>query len=140
MTFKETEFDGLFEVIPQKHGDDRGYFLETYHKEKFSDAGINYDFLQDNQSFSVKNTLRGLHLQRPPHQQVKYVRVLKGKVLDVVVDLRQESKTFGKYYSKVLSEENQHGLVVPGEFAHGFLALEDSVFCYKCSNLYNKAS
>jgi len=140
MTFKETEFDGLIEVIPQIHSDNRGLFLEAFHESKFKEAGITHNFVQDNQSFSKKGTIRGLHLQLPPYAQDKYVRVLKGKVLDIAVDLRKDSKTFGKVFSQVLDDQSQKGLIVPGGFAHGFSALEDTIFYYKCTGLYHKES
>lgn len=140
MTIKETGFQGLVEIFPKVFEDDRGFFFEAYNKETFGKHGINYDFVQDNQSFSVKGVIRGLHMQLSPFAQAKFVKVVTGKVLDVVVDMRPESETFGKTYYCTLDSNVNNSLMIPEGFAHGFAALEDSVFSYKCSNLYNKAS
>ncbi len=122
--------------------DERGFFYETYNQQVFEKlTGITVDFLQDNQSISSKGVLRGLHFQTGTMAQAKLVRVVKGKVLDIVVDIRKDSETFGKSYSVVLDDENHLQLFVPRGFAHGFITLsEKSIFCYKCDNYYNKAS
>lgn len=140
MEVKETFIEGLLEIYPRIFKDERGFFLETYNKTAFEKAGIKTPFVQDNQSFSVKGVLRGLHFQKEPFAQAKLVSVISGKVLDVAVDLRKNSPTFGKHFSVVLDAEKRNMLLVPEGFAHGFVALEDSVFSYKCSNIYNKES
>lgn len=141
MTINETGIDGLFHLIPKVYEDNRGYFLETYNKKVFNDLGIREDFVQDNLSKSEKDVLRGLHFQNPPYIQGKLVSVICGAVLDVAVDIRKNSATYGKYYAAELSEKNKHILWIPPGFAHGFLTLEDNtIFCYKCSGIYNKAS
>lgn len=136
----ETGFDGLYELEPKVFGDQRGYFFESYRRELYQELGIQEDFVQDNESFSVKGTLRGLHYQQTPHAQAKLVRVVKGKVLDIALDIRKDSPTFGKHHSVLLEAERHNMFLVPAGFAHGFVALEDSVFFYKCSNYYNKES
>lgn len=138
MQILPTPFEGLFELIPILYKDDRGWFCESYKENLLRSAGIMYNFVQENQSFSRKGVVRGLHFQRPPYAQAKLASVLVGKVLDVVVDLRPESATFGKVYKCVLDGERRNMLMVPDGFAHGFAALEDSMFFYKCSNFYNK--
>ncbi len=136
-----TSFEGLFLIEPNIFNDARGSFYESYSKIELEKFGIKTDFIQDNQSVSKKNVLRGLHFQRPPYAQAKLIRVVKGSILDVVVDIREKSKTFGKYYSCMLSEINNQMLFIPEGFAHGFLALEDNtIFLYKCSNTYHKDS
>lgn len=136
-----TPFEGLFVISPEIFEDERGYFFEAYNKKRFEKSGLYYDFVQDNQSLSAKNVLRGLHFQNPPHGQAKLVQVLSGKVLDVVVDIRKKSKTFGESYCIELSEKNKKMLLMPEGFAHGFLSLEDNtLFSYKCNSYYNKAS
>jgi dTDP-4-dehydrorhamnose 3,5-epimerase len=140
MEFKESFIKGLFEIQPRVFEDARGFFFESYNKETFAKNGLDFDFVQDNQSFSVKGVLRGLHFQKAPYAQGKLVRVVSGKVLDVVVDLRRNSPTFGRYEKFVLEAEKNNMVYVPEGFAHGFLTLEDAVFMYKCTNLYNKAS
>lgn len=135
--FIKTEIDGMFIVEPTVFGDDRGYFLETYHYDEFKKAGIDAIFVQDNQSKSKRGVLRGLHFQtkRP---QGKLVRVIKGKVFDVGVDLRKNSPTFGKWVGAVLSDENKRQLYIPAGFAHGFLVLSDEAeFVYKCTDFYD---
>jgi dTDP-4-dehydrorhamnose 3,5-epimerase len=128
-------------IEPKVFQDDRGYFLESFQAEKFREFGIDVEFVQDNESMSVNNVLRGLHFQRPPFAQGKLVRVTRGSVQDVAVDLRVGSPTFGKWYSAVLSEKNKTMMWIPGGFAHGFLTLEDNtIFQYKCSNFYNRES
>ncbi len=137
----ETGIDGLFLLKPTSFSDERGIFLEVYHAAKYKAAGIHTDFLQDNLSVSRKHVLRGLHFQNPPFAQAKLVRVDCGSVLDVAVDLRKNSPTFGQYRSALLSAENRLQLWIPEGFAHGFLALEDhTIFAYKCSNVYHKDS
>lgn len=133
-----TSIDGLVEIIPQAHADHRGWFLEFYKETTFREAGIHYKFVQENMSFSKKGVLRGLHLQLPPFQQAKLVAVLQGSILDVVVDVRKGSPSFGQVFTIHLSAEKRNMLMVPEGFAHGFAALEDSLFFYKCSNVYNK--
>lgn len=130
------EIEGIKLITPQVFGDNRGYFMETYRYDQFKEAGIDVEFVQDNQSASVKGVLRGLHFQID-HPQDKLVRVIKGEVFDVAVDLRKGSKTYGKWFGAVLSEENKKQLFVPKNFAHGFLVLSDyAEFCYKCSDFY----
>lgn len=136
-TFSKTSFEGPRLIIPKTFNDNRGYFVETYHKGDFDEAGIKEVFVQDNTSFSHKNVIRGMHLQRFPHETSKLVRCIKGSILDVIVDVRPTSQTFGKYEMFELSEENLHVLYVPKGFAHGFCALTDAVISYKVSGLYN---
>lgn len=129
--------EGLCVIIPVVHGDSRGYFMETYNQRDMEEAGLNYIFVQDNQSLSVKGVLRGLHFQKC-YPQTKLVRVIKGEVFDVAVDLRKGSLTYGKYYGEILSEENKRQLLIPRGFAHGFLVLSDiAEFCYKCDDFYH---
>lgn len=136
-----TEIPGLLIVKPAVFEDSRGYFFESYNLDKFAQAGISAKFVQDNESKSQKNVLRGLHFQKPPFAQGKLVRVMKGSVLDVAVDLRKGSPTYGKWASIVLSENNKFMYWIPEGMAHGFLTLEDhTVFFYKCTNLYSKES
>ncbi len=135
--FIKTEIDGMFIIEPTVFGDDRGYFLETYHYDEFKKAGIDVTFVQDNQSKSKRGVLRGLHFQtkRP---QGKLVRVIRGKVFDVGVDLRKNSSSFGKWVGAILSDENKRQLYIPAEFAHGFLVLSDEAeFVYKCTDFYD---
>lgn len=140
MQVKETGFDGLIELVPNIFHDERGWFFEFYKESTLKDIGIDMRFPQENLSFSQKGVIRGLHFQRPPHAQAKLVTVLSGSVLDVVVDIRPSSRTFGKVYSCKLDSKQKNMLMVPEGFAHGFAALEDSMFYYKCSSVYNKAS
>jgi dTDP-4-dehydrorhamnose 3,5-epimerase len=136
-----TTIEGLVLIEPKIFSDERGYFYETYSVQKFKDLGIDADFVQDNQSFSSKGALRGLHFQKPPYAQAKLVRVIKGKVIDIAVDIREGSKTYGTFEMVELSEENHLQFYIPIGFAHGFITLEkDTIFCYKCSNYYNKES
>jgi dTDP-4-dehydrorhamnose 3,5-epimerase len=126
---------------PDVYGDERGYFFESFHVEKFAAYGITDPFVQDNESKSQKNVLRGLHYQLEPFAQGKLVRVIQGAVMDVAVDLRQNSPTFGKWVSMELTAENKWICWIPKGFAHGFITLEnDTIFTYKCTGLYNKAS
>ena len=137
----KTGIAGLLIVKPQVFEDHRGYFFESYNKEKFLSQGIDQNFVQDNESKSMKGVLRGLHFQAPPFAQGKLVRVMKGAVLDVAVDLRKQSPTYGKWASIELTESNKWMYWVPPGFAHGFLILDDNtVFFYKCTNVYNKMS
>jgi dTDP-4-dehydrorhamnose 3,5-epimerase len=140
MEIKATGINGLVEIFPKIFHDERGFFFESFHEKKLKDAGINATFVQDNQSFSQKGVLRGLHLQNPPYAQGKLVRVITGKALDVAVDLRKDSPTFGKSYKVILDSQKNNMLYIPEGFGHGFVALEDTIFFYKCTNYYNKAS
>ena len=128
---------GLCVITPAVHGDDRGYFMETYSQRDMEENGIHVGFVQDNQSMSVKGVLRGLHFQKN-YPQTKLVRVIKGRVFDVAVDLRQGSATYGKWYGVELTEENKKQFLIPRGFAHGFLVLSDvAEFCYKCDDFYH---
>lgn len=141
MTLETTTIQDLVIINPAVFNDERGYFFEAYNKEKFCALGITIDFVQDNQSFSKKGTLRGLHYQNPPHAQTKLVRVLQGEIIDVAVDLRKDSATFGHSFSIKLTAENKKQLLVPQGFAHGFSVIsETAVVLYKCDQYYNKAS
>jgi dTDP-4-dehydrorhamnose 3,5-epimerase len=140
MEIKETPIEGVLELRPKVWADTRGYFFESFRKDILEKAGIRDNWLQENQSFSKKNTVRGLHFQRSDFAQAKLVRVISGRVLDVVVDLRGNSKTFGSVYTIELNAETHNMLYIPTGFAHGFSVLEDTVFSYKCSNYYNKES
>ena len=138
MKFLQTGISGLIHIKPTVFEDERGYFMETYHKKKFLDAGISDDFVQDNQSKSVKGSIRGLHFQLNPVAQAKLVRVTSGSVYDVAVDLRKSSPTFCKSFGLELNEDNKEMLYIPVGFAHGFYVLsETAVFSYKCSSLYS---
>ena len=129
--------EGLCVIELAVHGDSRGYFMETYSQRDMEEAGLNYAFVQDNQSMSTKGVLRGLHFQIN-YPQTKLVRVIKGSVFDVVVDIRKESKTCGKWYGVELTEENRKQFLIPKGFAHGFLVLSDTAeFCYKCDDFYH---
>lgn len=138
MEIRNTEIENLVEIFSNVYQDDRGYFLETFHVDKFRESGIPHQFVQANQSYSVKGVLRGLHFQKEPFQQGKLVKVATGRVLDVAVDLRKGSATFGHYVKVVLDSSLNNMLYVPEGFAHGFLALEDAVFTYMCTNIYHK--
>ena len=140
MQIKTTSFDGLIEIFPDVFADDRGWFYEFYKEETFKKNHLHYTFVQENQSFSKKGVVRGLHFQHPPYAQAKLVTALTGKVLDVVVDLRPTSKTFKQKYYCLLESSKRNMLLIPEGFAHGFSALEDSIFFYKCSNVYNRGS
>lgn len=140
MQVKETGFDGLVELTPDIFPDNRGWFYEFYKESTLKRFGIDRKFPQENLSFSKKNVIRGLHFQLPPFAQAKLATVISGSVLDVVVDLRKASKTFGKVYVCPLDSVRKNMLLVPEGFAHGFAALEDSIFFYKCSNVFNKPS
>ena len=141
MNFIKTAIEGVYIIEPKIFPDARGYFFESYNKAAFEEAGLFYDFVQDNQSKSCYGTVRGLHFQKGEHAQAKLVRVLEGTVLDVAVDLRSGSATYGKHVAVELSAENQRQLMIPRGFAHGFSVLsETAVFSYKCDNLYCKES
>lgn len=140
MIIKETGIEGLVEIYPRIFEDDRGLFFESFNQQALKKAGIEYDFVQDNQSFSTKGVVRGLHLQKAPYAQAKYVKVMTGRVCDIAVDVRPGSKTFGKVYKCILDSKLNNAVLIPEGFAHGFSALEDSIFYYKCSNFYNQSS
>ena len=137
ITVETCEIEGLKIIHPEVRGDERGYFMETYQKEQFFEAGIEVEFVQDNQSASTKNVLRGLHFQIN-YPQDKLVRVVRGEVYDVVVDMREGSKTYGQWYGVHLSEENKKMFFIPKNFAHGFVVLSDyAEFAYKCTDFYH---
>ncbi|WP_147676994.1 dTDP-4-dehydrorhamnose 3,5-epimerase [Algibacter pacificus] len=142
MKLVKTKLQDCLILEPNVFKDNRGYFLESYNKNTFNElTGMSVNFVQDNESFSSKGVLRGLHYQTGDFAQAKLVRVIKGKVLDVAVDIRKDSLTFGEHISVELSEENKKQLFVPRGFAHGFIVLSDvALFSYKCDNFYNKAS
>ena len=135
-----TPLEGCFIIEPQIFNDERGYFFESYSQSKFESLlGREIQFVQDNESLSQQGTLRGLHMQQGAFAQAKLVRVISGEILDVVVDLRKESLTFGQYFTTILSSENKKQLFIPRGFAHGFITLsKEVVFAYKCDNYYNK--
>ena len=140
MPFIETGISGLTVFEPKVFGDERGYFFESYNANVFKEAGIDVRFVQDNQAYSGRGVLRGLHYQAAPFTQAKLVRVLQGEVLDVVVDIRENSPTYGKSYTCILSAENKRQLFVPQGFAHGYVVLSETAeFFYKCDNFYSKA-
>lgn len=137
----ETKIKGLLIIKPKVFADTRGYFFESYNEDVFKQNGIHVHFVQDNQSLSNAGVLRGLHFQAPPHDQGKLVRVINGAVLDIAVDIRKNSATYGQHVAIELNEENKTMFYIPSGFAHGFLTLRDNtIFSYKCTNLYNKAS
>ena len=141
MNLETTFIQDLVVLTPDVFEDSRGYFFEGYNKNKLSALGIDIEFVQDNQSFSQRGTLRGLHYQNPPYAQTKLVRVLQGEIMDVAVDLRKDSPTYGQHFAIRLSAENKKQLLVPQGFAHGFSVLsETAVVLYKCDQFYNKAS
>jgi dTDP-4-dehydrorhamnose 3,5-epimerase len=141
MTIEQTTIQDLVIINPTIFNDERGYFFEAYNKAKFHENGITYNFIQDNQSFSTKGVIRGLHLQINPFAQAKLVRVLQGEILDVAVDLRKNSPTYGQHFSVVLSGENKKQLMVPPGFAHGFSVLSETAsVLYKVDQLYQKES
>jgi dTDP-4-dehydrorhamnose 3,5-epimerase len=141
MEIVKTPIEGLLIIKPDVFEDSRGYFFESYNREKFLSHGIDVNFMQDNESKSGKNVLRGLHFQNPPFAQGKLVRVLQGSVFDVAVDIRKGSPTYGKWASIELSGDNKWMYWIPAGFAHGFLTLEDNtIFFYKCTNVYHKES
>ena len=137
MKTQTTEIEGIVIVEPQVFGDSRGYFMETYQKEKYAAAGIDVTFVQDNESMSRYGVVRGLHYQAEPYAQAKLIRVVAGRVLDVAVDIRKDSPTYGKVFTLELSSENKLQLFLPHGIAHGFAVLsETAVFIYKCDNFY----
>jgi len=139
MKITSTSIKDLFIIEPKLFIDDRGYFMESYQKIWFSKNFPKINFIQDNESYSSYGVLRGLHFQTPPYSQTKLVRVILGEVLDVAVDLRKESKTFGKYFSLKLSSSNKKQLLIPRGFAHGFVTLsKEAILSYKVDNIYNK--
>jgi dTDP-4-dehydrorhamnose 3,5-epimerase len=141
MNIIKTPIPGLLVIEPKVWNDNRGYFYESYNAKTLAEAGVDVNFVQDNQSFSQKGTLRGLHAQKAPFAQGKLVRVIQGKVLDVAIDVRKDSETYGEHYSIELSGTNHKQLWVPPGFLHGFLTLEDNtIFTYKVSNYYDKNS
>ena len=141
MKFIKTKISDVYVIEPSVFGDNRGYFSESFNLEKFKENICPIKFVQDNESKSSKGVLRGLHFQAGEYAQAKLVRVVKGSVLDVVVDIRKDSPTFSKHFSIELSEKNKTQLFIPRGFAHGFIVLSDTaVFAYKCDNFYNKAS
>lgn len=141
MEFIETPLKGLVVINPRVFEDARGYFFESYNKDAFAKAGLNMNFVQDNQSLSQRGVLRGLHFQNNPHAQGKLVRVINGSVYDVAVDIRKSSPTYGQWFGIELTEKNKSMMYIPEGFAHGFVTLEDNtVFSYKCTNVYNKAA
>ena len=142
MKVLKTAIEGLLIIEPTVFGDSRGYFFESYNKQRFNEAtGLDIDFVQDNQSKSCYGVLRGLHFQKPPYAQSKLVRCVRGKVLDVAVDIRKSSPTFGKYMAVELTEDNHRQFFVPRGFAHGFVVLsEEAIFQYKCDIFYHKES
>ncbi len=141
MEILKTKIEGLLILKPRVFSDDRGYFFESFRLDKFSEIGVDSVFVQDNESKSQKGVLRGLHFQDPPFDQGKLVKVVKGAVIDVAVDIRAKSPTYGKWVSHELSEYNKTMFWIPPGFAHGFLTLEDeTIFQYKCTNYYTKDS
>lgn len=141
MEIIQTEIKDLLIIQPKVFADTRGYFFESYNESVFKKNGIDVNFIQDNQSLSNAGVLRGLHFQAPPHDQGKLVRVITGSVLDIAVDIRKKSPTYGKHVAIELTAENKTMFYIPSGFAHGFLTLSDNtIFSYKCTNLYNKES
>jgi len=141
MPFIETDIEGLLIFEPKVFADNRGYFFEAYNEKDFSEAGIDIKFVQDNQSRSSFGVIRGLHYQQNPYAQAKLVRVLEGKIVDVAVDIRKGSSTFGKHFSVELSAENKRQLFLPAGFAHGFSVVSNTaIVLYKCNEFYNKES
>ena len=138
MQFIQHDLPGIIEYIPTKFHDDRGHFYESYNQTRFAANGITENFVQDNYSFSTAGVIRGLHFQKDPHGQGKLVRCMTGKVMDVVVDLRKDSPTFGQHEKFILDADKGNMLYVPIGFAHGFIALEETIFVYKCTNFWNK--
>lgn len=141
MNITQTSLRDLLVIEPKVFEDDRGYFFESWNKAVFEEKGLYLNFIQDNQSLSSKGVLRGLHFQNPPYAQGKLVRVIQGSVMDVAVDIRKASLTYGEYFSIILSGKNKKSVWIPPGFAHGFVTLEDdTVFTYKCTDVYNKES
>jgi len=141
MEIIETNLKGLLVIKPKVFEDERGYFFESYNYHLFKQAGLDFNFVQDNQSLSQTGVLRGLHFQNNPNAQGKLVRVISGSVFDVAVDIRKKSPTYGQWFGLELTEQNKWMMYIPEGFAHGFATLQDfTVFSYKCTNFYNKAS
>lgn len=141
MKFKKTNLEGVVEIFPNVFGDARGSFFESYNADVFKQAGIDIQFMQDNQSMSSKGVLRGLHFQAPPFAQDKLVRVVQGSAVDVAVDIRKHSPTYGQHAIFLLTAKENNMVLIPKGFAHGFLALEDhTIFSYKCSAFYSRES
>ncbi len=141
MNIKKTPIQGLLELQPNILKDDRGYFLESWNKEELNNKGFKFNFVQDNQSYSQKNILRGIHFQLPPFDQGKLVRVVQGSAIDVAVDLRKKSPTYGKHHKVLLSDKKQNMFWIPNGFGHGFISLQNNtLFLYKCTNYYDKKS
>jgi len=141
MEIIETNLNGLLVIKPKVFEDERGYFFESYNYQLFKQAGLDFNFVQDNQSLSHTGVLRGLHFQNNPNAQGKLVRVISGSVFDVAVDIRKKSPTYGQWFGLELTEQNKWMMYIPEGFAHGFATLQDfTVFSYKCTNFYNKAS
>lgn len=138
MQFIQHDLPGVIEYIPTKFHDDRGHFYESYNQTRFAANGITENFVQDNYSYSTAGVIRGLHFQKEPHGQGKLVRCMTGKVMDVIVDLRKSSATFGRYGTYILDADIGNMLYVPVGFAHGFVALTDTIFVYKCTDFWNK--
>lgn len=138
MKVTKTDIEGVLIIEPRLFNDARGYFFESYNRKNYEEAGITADFVQDNESCTTRGVMRGLHFQRPPYAQAKLVRCVKGKVLDVAVDIRKGSPTYGQHVAVELSEENHRQFFIPRGFAHGFAVLSDTaVFQYKCDNYYH---
>ena len=140
MQFKPHQISGLIECVPTKFEDERGLFYESYNQKRFAENGIAEDFVQDNYSWSKKGVIRGFHFQYAPHAQGKLVRCMTGKVMDVVVDIRKDSPTYGQHEKFILDSAIGNMLYVPAGFAHGFVALEETIFVYKCTEYWHKAS
>ncbi|MCB0666956.1 MAG: dTDP-4-dehydrorhamnose 3,5-epimerase [Saprospiraceae bacterium] len=139
MNFIQTDIKGLLVIEPDIWKDNRGYFYECYQRERYETAGIKCNFVQDNEAFSGRGVLRGLHYQLPPFGQAKLVRIIQGSVIDIAVDIRPESPTYGQHHSILLTGENKRQFFIPQGFAHGYVCLSDEViFAYKCSNYYSK--
>ncbi len=138
MKIKQTGIEGLIEIIPVVLEDDRGWFLESYNKDTFASLNLKIDFVQDNLSFSKAGVIRGFHFQSKPYEQGKLVKVIKGEVLDIAVDIRPNSSTFGQHHTVLLSAEKQNMFYLPEGFAHGFLAIKDSYLFYKCTKTYHR--
>ncbi len=141
MEIKSIYIEGILTIQPSVFGDQRGHFFESFRRDSMKNHGVSEDFVQDNQSLSSKGILRGLHFQKDPYSQGKLVRVIKGAVLDVAVDIRKSSPSYGKHFAIELNEDNKTMMYIPRGFAHGFLTLEDqTIFSYKCTNYYHKES
>jgi len=140
MQFIKHQLPGVIECLPTKYFDERGHFYESYNQNSFSANGISENFVQDNYSFSISGVVRGLHFQKDPHAQGKLVRCMTGQVIDVIVDLRKSSPTFGQHEKYELDSDKGNMLYVPPGFAHGFIALEETIFVYKCTDFWNKGA